>query len=91
MTSPQLKLLDAAWCHYRSKLLEAQANLDNYLSQMEAIPDHSSGLKEIIHWTNEVGHAQMALDVLKRRMPAAKLSSQPPWRGDAFDNDGPVQ
>ncbi len=80
MSNTELKLLDAAWCHYRSKLLESEANLEIYLSKMEAIPDHSSALKEIIHWTNEVAHARMALEVLKSKMPAAKMMSTPPWR-----------
>jgi len=87
MSGSHLKLLDAAWCHYRSKLLESEANLEAYLSKMEAIPDHSSALKEIIHWTNEAAHAKMALDVLKAKMPAAKLESMPPWRGDAYENE----
>ena len=87
MSKPHLKLLDAAWCHYRSKLMEAEANLETYLSEMAAVPDHSSALKEIIHWANEVAHAQMTLDVLKRKMPAAKLESMPPWRADVFDHD----
>jgi hypothetical protein len=80
MSNTELKLLDAAWCHYRSKLLESEANLETYLSKMEAIPDHSSALKEIIFWTNEAAHAKMALEVLRTKMPAAKLTSTPPWR-----------
>tara|TARA_R110000824_G_scaffold248115_3_gene437232 strand:+ start:2113 stop:2379 length:267 start_codon:yes stop_codon:yes gene_type:complete len=84
MSSPQLKLLEAAWCHYRAKLLEAEANLEKYLSETVAIPDHSSVLNEIISWTNKVGHAKMALNVLKTKMPAAKLRAEPPWR-DSVD------
>ena len=87
MPQPHLKLLDAAWCHYRSKLLEAEANLETYLAQMEAIPDHSSALKEIIFWTNEAGHAEMCLAVLKRKMPTAKLETTPAWRSDPYDNN----
>tara|TARA_R100000664_G_C2723321_1_gene116073 strand:+ start:698 stop:955 length:258 start_codon:yes stop_codon:yes gene_type:complete len=76
----QLKLLEAAWCHYRAQLLEAEANLQNYLSEVPAIPDHSSALDEIVKWTDKVAHAKMALDVLKTKMPAAKQMSTPPWR-----------
>tara|TARA_R100000315_G_scaffold45949_1_gene20968 strand:- start:131 stop:388 length:258 start_codon:yes stop_codon:yes gene_type:complete len=76
----QLKLLEAAWCHYRAALLEAEANLQNYLSEVPAIPDHSSALDEIVKWTDKVAHAKMALDVLKTKMPAAKQMSTPPWR-----------
>ena len=76
----QVKLLEAAWCHYRAALLEAEANLQNYLSEVPAIPDHSSALDEIVKWTDKVAHAKMALDVLKTKMPAAKQMSTPPWR-----------
>ena len=76
----QLKLLEAAWCHYKAALLEAEANLQNYLSEVPAIPDHSSALDEIVKWTDKVAHAKMALDVLKTKMPAAKQMSTPPWR-----------
>ena len=64
----QLKLLEAAWCHYKAALLEAEANLQNYLSEVPAIPDHSSALDEIVKWTDKVAHAKMALDVLKTKM-----------------------
>ena len=86
MSKPHLKLLDAAWCHYRARLLEAEANLETYLSEMAAIPDHSTALDEIVKWTDKVAHAQMALDVLKRKLPAAKLQSTPAWRNDPYDN-----
>ena len=76
----QLKLLEAAWCHYRAALLEAEANLQNYLSEVPAIPDHSSALDEIVKWTDKVAHAKMALEVLKEKMPAARQMSTPPWR-----------
>ena len=80
MSRPQLKLLEAAWCHYRAQLLEAEANLQNYLSDMTPIPDHSSALDEVVKWTNKVGHAKMSLEVLKLQMPAAKQMTEPPWR-----------
>tara|TARA_R100000152_G_C6616949_1_gene68935 strand:- start:133 stop:390 length:258 start_codon:yes stop_codon:yes gene_type:complete len=76
----QLKLLEAAWCHYRAQLLEAEANLENYLAEVPAIPDHSSALDEIVKWTDKVAHAKMSLEVLKAKMPAAKQMSTPPWR-----------
>ena len=76
----QLKLLEAAWSHYRAALLEAEANLEIYLSEVAAVPDHSSVLDEIVKWTDKVSHAKMALDVLKTKMPAAKQMSTPPWR-----------
>ena len=82
----QLKLLEAAWCHYRAALLEAEANLEIYLSEVAAVPDHSSALDEVVKWTDKVAHAKMALEVLKLKMPAAKRMSQPPWR----DVDGIV-
>ena len=80
MSSPQLKMLEAAWCHYRAQLLEAEANLENYLSEMVAVPDHSSALDEIVKWTNKVAHAKMSLEVLRAKMPAARLMVEPPWR-----------
>ena len=76
----QVKLLEAAWCHYRAQLLEAEANLQIYLSEVAAVPDHSSALDEIVKWTDKVAHAKMALDVLKLKMPAAQQMSTPPWR-----------
>ncbi len=85
MSKPQLKLLEAAWCYYRAKLFEAEANLVIYLSETAAVPDHSSAMDEIVKWTDKVAHAKMALDVLKAKMPAAKLMSTPPWRDS--DND----
>jgi hypothetical protein len=89
MSKPHLKLLDAAWCHYRSKLMEAEANLDIYLERMEAVPDHSSALKEIMHWTEKIAHAQMALEVLKKKWEDGHKtwSTLPPWRCDPFDHD----
>jgi len=76
----QLKLLEAAWCHYRAALLEAEANLEIYLSEVAAVPDHSSALDEVVKWTDKVAHAKMALEVLKLKTPAVKHMSEPPWR-----------
>ena len=82
MSKPHLKLLDAAWCHFQSKLLEAEANLELYLTKTEVvIPDHSSALKEIIHWTNEVSSAKTSLEVLKSKWKDHETwASNPPWR-----------
>ena len=38
MSRPQLKLLEAAWCHYRAQLLEAEANLQKLFIRYDTDP-----------------------------------------------------